>query len=224
MKRALIILSINLLLNSCYYGTPGSYSVAVSKSRAGATQDTRTARPTVRFPANLAIARIESSYSGYRLKRDTDVEQSKHAEAVTRLSGVRGIVNLNQVGLVTNLKDYAQLDQEARKLGADLLAVYRIEESVHSTDYLPILSFATLGLAPTKPYRLSATASLMVRDARTGYVYGVLEEKAEASGIMAEMDTYNNQSRAMRKAKTEALDKLADQLPVFWDMVRSKGR
>ncbi|MEM9238246.1 MAG: hypothetical protein AAGB14_15850, partial [Verrucomicrobiota bacterium] len=153
-----------------------------------------------------------------------DVEQDRHVEEVVRLPGVRGIVNLNQVGLVTELKDYAQLDQEARKFGADLLAVYRIEESVNSTDYVPLLSFATLGLVPTQPFELTATASLMVRDARTGYVYGVLEEKAEESGVMAEMDTYKNQARAMRKAKIKALDELTERLPAFWDMVRRKGR
>ena len=224
MKRSIMILSSCLILNSCYYGTPDSYSVPVSMGSGAAHQESRTARPTVQFPARLAVAGIESGYSGYRLKREHDVEQSHHIEAVGRLPGVSGIVNLNQVGLVADLKDYAQLDHEARKLGADLLAVYRIEESVNSTDYVPLLSFATLGLVPTKPYELTATASLVIRDARTGYVYGVLEEKAEGSGMMAEMDTYDIQARAMRKAKIEALDKLTDGLPAFWETVRRKGR
>lgn len=155
---------------------------------------------------------------------DTDLEQSKHAEAAAALPGIAGIVSLNRVALVSEVKSYAELDREARKVGADLVAVYRFDASDRTNDLFVPLSIATLGLAPTNSYTVVGTATLMVRDARTGYIYGVMEESATNKGVTAGMDLYNATERSKTKAKAAAFDKLTEKLPQFWSRVREKGR
>lgn len=225
MNRFLASLSVTLFLNGgCHYDTPATYSLPVTPGPSGAIQENSNARPTVRFPARVAVARIESSGGGFRMIPETDVEQSEHAAAASALPGVAGIVSLNRVALVSSVKSYRELDTEARKVGADLVAVYRFETSERSNDLFIPLSIATLGLAPTNTFTTVATATLIVRDARTGYLYGVLEESATDKGLTAGMDVYNAQERSKQHAKKEALDKLTEKLPRFWETVRAKGR
>jgi hypothetical protein len=224
MNRFSASILVTLLLNGCQYDTPSSYSMPVTQGTSGASQENSNARPTVRFPARVAVVRIEGSHSGFRMIPETDVEQDEHAAAAAALPGVAGIVSLNRVALVSEVKSYRELDAEARKVGADLVAVYRFETSDRSNDLFVPLTVATLGLAPTNSFKTAATATLMVRDARTGYLYGVLEETATGKGVTAGMDVYNATERSKERAKKEALDKLTAKLPGFWEGVRRKGR
>jgi hypothetical protein len=224
MNRFAASLLVSLLLNSCQYDTPSSYSLPVTEGSSGALRENSNARPTARFPARVAVVRIEGSHRGFRMIPETDVEQDRHAAVAAGLPGVAGIVSLNRVALVSEVKSYRELDAEARKVGADLVAVYRFEASERSSDLFVPLSVATLGLAPTHRFHTAATVTLMVRDARTGYLYGVLEETATTQGVTAAMDGYNAAERSKRRAKTEALDKLTEKLPGFWESVRAKGR
>ncbi|RYD65005.1 MAG: hypothetical protein EOP83_08360 [Verrucomicrobiaceae bacterium] len=225
MNRFCASLLVTLFLNGgCNYDTPSSYSLPVTQGPSGAIEDSSHSRPTVRFPARVAVVRIEGSSSGFRMIPETDVEQSEHAAAASALPGVAGLVSLNRVALISEVKSYRELDTEARKVGADLVAIYRFEATDRSSDVFLPLSVATLGLAPTNSYTVTATATLMVRDARTGYLYGVLEESATNKGLTAGMDLHNAQERSKRSAKKKALDQLTARLPVFWNGVLAKGR
>ena len=225
MNRFCASLLVSIFLNgACHYDTPASYSLPMTQGPSGVIEDGSNARPTVRFPARVAVARIEASGGGFRMIPDTDVENAEHAAAAASLPGVAGIVSLNRVALVSEVKSYRELDAEARKVGADLVAVYRFDASDRSSDVFLPLSVATLGLAPTNPYSVTATATLMVRDARTGYLYGVMEESATNKGLTAGMDLHNAQERSKRNAKKKALDQLTAKLPVFWNGVMAKGR
>lgn len=225
MNRFCASLLVSIFLNGgCHYDTPASYSLPVTQGSSGAIEESSHARPTVRFPARVAVARIEASGGGFRMIPETDVENTGHAAAATSLPGVAGLVSLNRVALVSEVKSYRELDAEARKVGADMVAIYRFEASDRSSDAFLPLSVATLGLAPTNSYTVTATATLMVRDARTGYLYGVMEETATNKGLTAGMDLHNAQERSKRNAKKKALDQLTAKLPVFWNGVLAKGK
>jgi len=225
MNRFCASLLVTVFLNgACQYDTPASYSLPVTQGSSGAIEESSNARPTVRFPARVAVARIEGTYGGFRMIPETDVEGTEHAAAASALPGVAGLVSLNRVALVSEVKSYRELDAEARKVGADLVAIYRFEASDRSSDAFLPLSVATLGLAPTNAYTVTATATLLVRDARTGYLYGVMEETATNKGLTAGMDLNNAQERSKRNAKKKALDQLTKKLPGFWSGVLAKGR
>lgn len=160
MNRFSASLLVSIFLNgACQYDTPASYSLPMTQGSSGAIEESSHARPTVRFPARVAVVRIEGSSGGFRMIPETDVEQSEHAAVATSLPGVAGLVSLNRVALLSEVKSYRELDAEARKVGADLVAIYRFEASDRSSDIFLPLSVATLGLAPTNPYTVTATAT-----------------------------------------------------------------
>jgi|GEM_PF-4470262 len=223
MNRLLALLSAGMMA-SCYYDTPGNYTLPVTEGASGAVREDPNARPTVRFPARVAVARIEGGHGSFRMIPEADIERDAHAAAAAGLPGVAGLVSLNRVALVSEVKSYRALDLEARKVGADLVAVYRFESGRRVDDAFVPLTVATLGLAPNHSYRALATVTLMVRDARTGYIYGVLEETGESGGLTAGMDVNSAANRAERKARERALDALAEQLPGFWSGVLARGR
>jgi uncharacterized protein YbjQ (UPF0145 family) len=168
---------------------------------------------------------VEPGHGVFTRAADSDVESEKHLAAAQSLPGVSGIVSLNRTLMSSQVKSYDELDRQARALGADLVAVYRFDEGKRNSDIFVPLTLASLGLAPTKTYQIKSHVTLMVRDARTGYIYGVLEESGESGGLTAEMDVHNAAERSRHKARQRALDRMAEKLPTFWSSaVLSKGR
>ena len=104
------------------------------------------------------------------------------------------------------------------------MAVYRFDSTDEHQDVFMPLTVATLGLAPNHTHKTTTVATLMVRDARTGYIYGVMEERASSGGLTAGMDWSNAAQRAQRSSRAEAMDKLMEKLPAFWGGVLAKGR
>ena len=222
--KILIPLAVLSLASCNEYYTPPSTSLPMTGGSSGAVQDHPHARPTVRFPARVAIARIEPAYDSFRLVSGGGSENPEHAAKVTALPGVRGMVPLGRVALATRVNSYRELDREALKLGADLLAVYRIETERRSSDAFEPLSILSLGFAPTVSNQTTTVATLIVRDARTGYIYGVLEERAESKGVTMAMDISSAQRRAAKRTEKEAMDRLMERLPGFWNGVLAKGK
>ena len=223
-----------LTLVSCYsYETPMSYDApaegyhrGAENSSSSASRSTpsasRTMRPSAKAPARVAVARVEVSGNRFRLFDGRDYERPEHAAMVNQLPGVAGMVSLNNVSLRSNADSYEILEEEARKLGADLLAVYRFDTTQRSENQATLISVATLGVAPTQEYRVVSNVSLIVRDARTGYVYGVSEAQASRTGLATGWGDQNAMRTATRRTRQEALDKLMRQVPGFWSGVARK--
>jgi hypothetical protein len=108
MNRFSASLLVSLLLNGCHYDTPSSNSLPVTQGPSGALQENSDARPTVRFPARVAVGGIEGSRGGFRMIPETDVEQDGHAAVAAALPGVAGIVSLNRVARVSRVKSSGQ--------------------------------------------------------------------------------------------------------------------
>ena len=220
-----IILPVAVLtLAACDYYTPPQLSLPMTKGSSGAAQENSLARPTVRFPARVAVARIAPSGDGFRLEDSTQGEKPDHAAQVASLPGIAGVVALNRLTLKSQVESYRELDREAQKLGADIVAVYRFDSSDDVQDAFVPLTVATLGLAPNHTHKTTTVATLMVRDARSGYIYGILEERASSGGLTAGMDVNNATHRAQRRSRAAAMDKLMEKVPAFWSGVLAKGR
>lgn len=215
-----------LTVASCDYYTPPVISTPMTKgpSGKGAELDSGSSRPTVRFPARVAVARISASGDGFSLEDSTQGEKKEHAAQVAALPGISGVVALNRLALKSHVDSYRELDREALKLGADLVAVYRFDSSEDVQDAFVPLTVVTLGLAPNHTHKTTTVATLMVRDARTGYIYGVMEERADSGGLTAGMDVENAVQRDKRRSRDKAMDKLMEKLPAFWSGVLAKGR
>jgi hypothetical protein len=172
----------------------------------------------------VAVARIERSGNSFYLDTGSSGEDPAYAAKIAALPGIRGFVPLNRVALTGSVKSYRELDVEAQKVGADLLAVYRFETQKENQDAFVPLSVLSLGLAPTVGHTTTTVVTLIIRDARTGYIYGIMEERAESKGLTLAMDIQNANQRGQRKTRKEAMDRLMDRLPGFWNGVLAKGR
>ncbi|QJE98659.1 hypothetical protein [Luteolibacter luteus] len=214
---------ISLMACNEYY-TPPSTSLPMTQGPSGAPQDNPHARPTVRFPARVAVARIEKSGDSFHLVSGANEEDPAHAAKAASLPGVRAFVPLNRVALTGSVKSYRELDREALKMGADILAVYRYDTDVAVNDAFEPLTLATLGFAPTIKHETSSVVTLIVRDARTGYVYGVLEERADRGGVTTGMTLYGSERNAKKFTRKQAMDRLMERLPGFWNGILAKGR
>lgn len=206
------------------YHTPSSISLPMTQGPSGNVQDSPHARPTVRFPARVAVAKIEATDDGFRLGGIGSPDPSKYTSKGFPLPGIRGTVNLNGVSLLQQVQSYRELDREALKLGADLLVVYRTGSEVKTRNAVRSLGLLLWILPPTTSYEASAVVTLIVRDARTGYTYGVLEERADLKGLTPGVDDGRPEVRKQQHAEDEAMAKLIEKLPAFWDGVIAKGR
>jgi len=221
-----LLLSAGVLtLAACNeYYTPPTTSLPMTQGPSDAPQDNPQASPTVRFPARVAVARIERSGNFFHLDSGAIEEDPAHAAKAAALPGVRGFVPLNRVALTGSVKSYRELDREAMKLGADILVVYRYDTEVAVNDAFEPLTIATLGLAPTINHKTSSVVTLMVRDARTGYIYGVMEERADRKGVAMAMTLGGSGQDSKEDTRKQAMDRLMERLPAFWNGVLAKGR
>jgi hypothetical protein len=236
LKLVLPILA--LCASACAtYTTPGA---GVSLEGLGADADIADLlklEPASAFPARLAVARVQASgYASssascygsgrYCVVTTRDIEPEATFERLSRLPQVAGLALMNRMLLPAKLGSAKDLRKAAAALKTDLLLVYSLDTgfNIENTDVGP-LAVISLGFLPTKNARVTATASAVMLDVRTGFVYGV----AEATAVEAQRGTFWSSSEAAdgarRKAESEAFHKLAGEIEKLWsDVLKTHAR
>ncbi|MDB6071919.1 MAG: hypothetical protein JWL81_3090, partial [Verrucomicrobiales bacterium] len=171
----LLLLPASLFLCSCQsYVTPGRQA-DLSTFTDPDVKKAFVARPAIKFPANLAVVRIqESGYrsasaegvgaGAYSVVTTRDVETEQDIDTISKLPGVAGVVALNRLLLPKNLSTDLDLRQAAAKLQADAILIYTLETKFSSNEVIGPLTTLSLGLAPNQQYKISATASAILMD------------------------------------------------------------
>lgn len=214
-------------LTSCY-STPGTYtapamSSSVTSNSSLPSSQNQTFRPSVRFPARIAFARVESrSSSNVKLINNREYETPEHAKIVSTLPNIAGVTHINNAYLSSSSTNIAELRKATRRLGASLLAIYQFNTSTRTTNGSTVLSIATLGAAPMTGNKAFANASLTFIDAKTGYIYGVLEESALSNRISSSWGAGNARKNALVNANQKAINKLMKRLPAFWETIYTR--
>jgi len=205
---------------SCYagYTTPSSYDVppSATSQNSNVTQS-KTLKPTVSFPARIAIVKLNGSMHQH-------FNSSKHKKTLSKLEGIAGIVNLNSVEPISSNSTTQQLQKTSKKYAADLLAVIRFQSSTHRANLSSAASVVTLGLAPTQTHRAASSVSLSVIDANTGYVYGVLDETVEKKGLSTWWGGSTTKRNTEYRAEKSAMDKLVKKMPALWESILIQHR
>jgi hypothetical protein len=220
-----------LLLAGCAtYTTPGAGVNMDSLSLADPEiADAFDAEPAARFPARIALARVQASgysargtacyYGGgtFCVVTARDIESEASYTRLARLPQVVGLAPMNRLMLPAHLKSTRDLRQAAAGLKADLLLIYTVDTvfNMDNTDVGP-LAMITLGFLPTKKAQVTATASAVMLDVRSGFVYGV----AEASALEEQRGTFWSQTDAIdgarKTAERQAFEKLVGEIATFW--------
>lgn len=185
------------------------------------------AKPAVTFPAAVVLVRVQgpeyrnNAVSGYGSGRYTvittrEVENEKDLDNLKKLPGLDELGSLNRLLLPEQLSSDLELREAAGRLRADLLLLYTFSTYFRDEDLLPPLSLISLGLAPTQSYKVTSTASAILIDVKTGFVYGALEESEAQSGIATAWTDAARMEGARLKAEREAFDKLLSSFEPLW--------
>jgi len=224
MKTKLILSAITAtLLTSCTYESPDTYNAPTKPIPNQKSPSNKNLRPTVKFPARIAIARVETNrYSTTtRLIEDRSYERPEHLAQIASMPNIRSIVDIDP-GLIEGPATYTNIRHAARRLGCNMVAVYRFSTTHNSKDNATILSVATLGAAPTNSHATTTTVTLTIFDASNGYIYGVLQENATAKSLSSSWGHSESQNGLEQKTRQQAFDKLIKKLPNFWSTVTRK--
>lgn len=233
-------LAISISLSGCAsYVAPGgpadfrALGLSADAQAAATAPDLQGAfdrKPAASFPANVALVRIQApgyksptaqGYGGgaYSVVTTRDVEGDQVFARLSKLPDVRAIAPVNRLLLPPQLNSDRELRYAAAQLQADVLLVYTLDTVFYDKDAAVPISLITLGLAPTKVTQVLTTASAVLVDTRTGYVYGVAEASAKLDGIATAWNTSEAIDADRCRTETDAMDKLVGELETTWRWV-----
>lgn len=231
MQKISCILLAFTLVSCSSYVTPGRQA-DLSTFTNPSVKKAFVAKPAIKFPANIALVRVQEG--GYRSESTTsqgqgaysvvtsrDIENEADIETLANLPGVDNVVTLNRLLLPKNLSSDLDLREAAAKLQADAILLYTISTDFRDDDLIPPLTVLSLSILSTSKYRIQSTASAILMDTKTGYIYGALEEASDKQGVDF---IFNGSDVARKKAERTALDKLLASFDPFWRRIYSKYR
>jgi len=184
-------------------------------------------KPLARFPANVAVVRIQApnyssptsqSFGGgaYSVVLTRDVEPEDAIKRLAKLPDIRGIAPVGRLILPTHFKSDQELRQAAASLQCDMLLVYTLDTAFHDRDVAKPVSVITLGLSPTKVTNVTTTASAVLLDTRSGFVYGVAEASARKDGVASAWTTDDAIDADRKRTETQAFEKLVGEVETMW--------
>jgi hypothetical protein len=213
---------------SAKYVTPGAgvNLQAISDKDIKERFETKASSP---FPARIAVVRIQDS--GYQSYGNTgygtgafsvvttrDIETDEQFDRLSSLPDVAGLATLNRLLLPSTLNSVKDLRLGAASLHADMLWLYTFDTSFRITgkSYGPLTAI-TLGFLPNKEAWVTTTASCVLYDVRTGYIYGLSEASHTSSHIASTWSKSQAIDNARLETEKKAFSKLIDQFTATWN-------
>lgn len=238
--KSLILLTLALsvlsLTGCATYLTPGAKADLQAFAPAS-IQAGFAAKPTRPFPASIAAVRVQApAYSNYFLRQHgggygkgrysvvmtREVETQAQFDRITALPQVSGLVSLNRMLLPEKLEGDRELREAAARLHADLLLIYTFDTAFYDTDASKPLSVITLGLSPTRKITATTTASALLLDTRTGYIYSAYEVTERDTTLSSSWGSSDSADAVRRKTENRAFDKLINEFTTSWPRLLAK--
>lgn len=225
-----LLVAAALILSGCgTYQTPGAGVDLGDLAKADwDIAERMKAEPAARFPARLAVARVQAT--GYYTRNTQcygkgqfcivttrDVESEQDFEKIGRLPQMAAIAPMSRLLVPTELGSMKDLRLGAATLKTDLLLVYSIDTRfrVESTEIGP-LGLISLGFLPNKKANVHSTASAALFDVRTGFVYGTAEATANEQQRATTWSSEDAVERSRIKAESEAFKGLVLEVEKLW--------
>jgi len=225
--RTLLVAFVIACTGCATYVTPGGPARLEEINRADIAA-VASRKPTLRFPAHVAVLRIQGrdyrsfSTEGYGAGRYTAVTTQElltdeQLAAVSSWPSIAGATPVSRLTLPQKLDSVDDLRLAAAQIQADVLLVYTIETSfrVQGRGYGP-LAVISLGTVPDRDAYITATASALFIDVRSGFVYGVAESTAKKSGLTNVWNSGSTIDRKRLEAEKEATAGLMEQAARTW--------
>jgi hypothetical protein len=185
-------------------------------------------RPTVSFPAAVAVARIQAS--GYRsyttegfgsgqlsVVTNREIERDQDIGRLARMPGVAGLMPVTRILLPERLDSTRDLRRAVAPAGADLLLVYTVDTSFRVRDQeVGPLNYFALGFLPNQQAQVSTTISAALFDVHSGFIYGTAESSESMTAQTNIWKTEQAVDETRLAAERKAMEKLVPELERLW--------
>jgi hypothetical protein len=228
-----IILAAVLLSGCASYITP-SGRADFTNFTSSTMQESFAAKPVARIPASLAFVRVQApgyysyntSQTGavwgqgrYSIITTREVGEDAAIDRIRALPRVAGAIGLNRLLLPVQLDSDRELREAAAKLKADMVVLYTFDTSFHDLNRSVPLTTITLGATMTKKISVNVTASALVLDTRTGFVYAAFETNEHRDVNASLWSERQKADSARQEAEQAAFKKLIDDFEKNWGLI-----
>jgi hypothetical protein len=226
MKRSALLL-VGLLSGCASYVTPGG-PVKLDDINRADIAEVAARRPAANFPARIAVVRVQAPdyrspstepYASGRFSIVTAQELmlEQQFEDMSKWPQVVAVAPVSRLLLPASVQSLDDLRVSAAKLQADVLLVYTVDTlfKVSGRSYAP-LALISLGLVPDRDAYITATASAVFVDVRTGFTYGAAEGTARASELTNVWGTIDGIDRRRLEVETKAFRALMVESTKTW--------
>jgi hypothetical protein len=190
-------------------------------------------KPTATFPATVAVVRVETpklppnappgyGQGAYKVVFTRNVEKPEVFERLAKLPMVASLETMSRLELPDGLTNEQALRTAAVNDHCNLLMIYRFDDSYDDRDTVGWKTIVTAGIAPTKRLIVTSTASAVLVDSHTGFLYGSIDassDKSTVSSCWAE-DAAADSSR--QDAEAAAFERLVPEMEKAWGKVITK--
>ncbi len=235
-KSARLFLSVLVVLglSGCAsYTTPGG-AADLTGIQSADIRELMLKQPAAKFPALTTLARVQAP--GYTtMTSDTYGDgafvvvtnrELMGDDAMAKLSaakGVKELTPLNRLLLPTTFNHIEDLRTASARVKADILLIYTLDTSFRvDGKTIGPLTVLSLGLMRDRETVVSTTASAMLVDVRTGFVFGTAEATATENQVANAWSSANNADQGRLRTERASFDKLIDELVLLWADVLSK--
>ncbi len=180
------------------------------------------AAPSATLPTALAVARVESPPFGgasMRVVGIRDVERAEDVDRLRKLAWVTGVAPLAPPLIAGHAASAIELRAAARSVHADVLLIYTIGTNTNTDDVAPPIGLVTLGLFPTRVASTKSTASGVLLDTGTGYVYATFESSASADQLANGWTSDEAREDATARSERRAFAGLVAEVERLWPAV-----
>ncbi|CAI4033343.1 hypothetical protein DNFV4_03779 [Nitrospira tepida] len=223
-----LLFGLVILCSGCAsYVTPGG-SVNLADINRADIAEAASRKPSPNFPSRLAVARVQApqykSYTStsygsgpFSVVTTQELLTEDQIESISKWPSVAGVAPINRLLLPPSLNSLDDLRVSAAQVQADVLLIYTIDTSfrVQGRTYAP-LSPLSLGIVPDRDAHITSTASALFTDVRTGFVYGLSEATANATGLTNVWGSTDTVDRKRLEAEREAFALLIPQMEKTW--------
>ena len=184
-------------------------------------------KPLASFPVSLAVIRVQSpNYktrttevygSGkYRVVTTRDIEKDEHLQRIRSLPMVRAVTPANRLLVPQSINSDRELREMAASMQSEMLAVYTLDTTFNVKDGAAPLSVVTLGLFPSKVANVRCTASALLLDTRSGYLYGAAEATDVDDQLANSWTSEDAVDETRRRVESRAFERLVGEFEKMW--------
>lgn len=185
-------------------------------------------KPLAGFPANIATIRVQGpqyqshTYRGrgdggrFTVVTNREAEKDEQFQRLLKMPLVAGVAPVNRMLLTGPCNSEEDLRKIAARLQADMLLVYTFDTQFYVKDFAKPVTVVTLDLSPNRAAKVTTTASALLMDTRSGYIYGLAEASAQSSQLTNAWSDEDTIDDTRRRTEAESFEKLVGEVEKSW--------